>query len=74
MQGPMVWSIESDKITLWLELPANALSIFAIAPIQISECSTYSSVFASAEEDYCVTVTSKLRAQFFLLLSSTRRW
>ena len=58
MQGPMVGSIESNKITLWARTASEcAINIRYSSHPNFLNARLTSSVFASAEEDYCVTVT-----------------
>lgn len=58
MQGPMVGSIESDKITLWARTAGErAINIRYSSHPNFLNARLTSSVFASAEEDYCITVT-----------------
>ena len=58
MQGSMVGSIESDKITLWARAAGEStVNIrYSSNPNFLTDQFT-PPVFASAEEDYCITVT-----------------
>ena len=58
MQGPMVGAIESDQITVWARAAGESvINIRYSAHPNFLSAQLTSPVFASAEEDYCVTIT-----------------